>query len=253
MLIPAWQQFAAIYASILVSAPLLLRATFKFSARCNPVPVGSQEVPPMVQGLVGRCAQSFEALGFSLVGYFDLGSLAPNTRSYIAYFAYRSLGTFANVSVVSSPVKTAGYFEFSSSFANGLTLDTNTNGSASLTPPQPDILIFRFPEIFDATELFQIHRRLIQKHARGLQPRLPAEGQEASRIKAQVELFGQRQARSGYMYLGRDGSAYRLTWKGAFLMGWKSVWPISPIRTSLYQSKMKQRLRSLGQGGIASV
>ena len=92
-----------------------------------------------------------------------------------------------------------------------------------------------------------------QKHARGLQPQLPAEGQEASRIKAQVELFGQRQARSGYLYLGRDGSAYRRTWKGVFLMGWKSVWPISPIRTSLYQSKMKQRLRSLGQGGIASV
>jgi hypothetical protein len=179
------------------------------------------------------------------LGYFDVGSLATNTRSYLAYFVNRSSGVFANVSVVASPAKTAGYFEFSSSFSNGLTLDVNTNKTLPLTPPRPGFRIFRLPEVFDPMELFQIHRALVQKYAPQLQPQLPPVGQESGRIKSQIEQYGPEQAKAGYMYLSKDGQTYRLTWKGSLLMAWKSLWPTSMIRGWSYREQMKGELRAL--------
>jgi hypothetical protein len=139
------------------------------------------------------------------------------------------------------------------SFANGLTIDANTNKTLPVTPTNADNTIFRFPQIFDPTELFYVHRSLVQKHAAFVEPQLPPAGQEASRIKAQLERYGPRQVRSGYMYLPDNETAYRLTWKGAFLMACKSIWPMSMIRGWLYRAQMKDVLRSVRQESIASV
>ncbi len=245
-------EIAGLLVLLHVASPLLLRATFRFSGHCNPVPVDPGSVPPLVQGLVGRCAPKFESLGFSFLGYFDLGSLATNTRSYLAYFVNRSSGVFANVSVVASPAKTLGYFEFSSSFTNGLTLDVNTNKIVSLTPPRLGFRVFRFPEVFDPVHLFHIHRALVQKYAAQLQPQLPPVGQESTRIKLQIEQYGPEQAKAGYMYLSKDGQTYRLTWKGSLITAWKSLWPTSMVRTWIYREQMKTELRALRANPVAT-
>ena len=248
-----WIELAGILFFLHLISPLLLRATFRFSSRCNPVLVDPGAVPPLVRGLAGRCAAPLESLGFSFLGYFDIGSLATNTRSYIAYFVNRPLGVFANVSVVTSPAKTAGYFEFSSSFANGLTLDANTNSTLPLTPSRAGFRVWRFPEVFDPRELFHIHRALVQKYAAQLEPHLPPQGQESGRIKSQVEQYGAEQAKTGYMYLSNDGETYRLTWKGSILTAWKSLWPTSTIRTWTYRAQMKRELRSLRTNSVVAV
>src|SRR6266851_1750129 len=240
-----WIQLAGILVVLHLISPLVLRVTFRFPGRCNPVLVDPGSVPPLVQGLVGRCATKFASLGFSLVGYFDLGSLATNTRTYLAYFLNRSSGVFANVSVVTSPAKTAGYFEFSSSFTNGLTLDVNTSKIVSPMPPRPGFRVFRFPEVFDPMELFQIHGTFVQKYAAQLEPHLPPVGQESSRTKSQVERYGPEQARTGYMYLSKDGQTYRLTWKGATLLAWNALWPTSMVRGWMYRAQMKREPGSL--------
>jgi hypothetical protein len=87
-----WTEIAGIVVLLHLVSPLLLRVTFRFSGRCNPVLVDPGAVAPLVQGLVGRCAPKFASLGFSFLGYFDVGSLATNTRSYLAYFVNRSSG-----------------------------------------------------------------------------------------------------------------------------------------------------------------
>jgi hypothetical protein len=240
-----WIQLAGILVLLHIISPLVLRATYRFSGSCNPVPVDRNSVPPLVQGLVGRCAPQFESLGFTFLGYFDVGPLVKNAKGYLAYFVNRSSGIFANVSVVTSAAKTVGYFEFSTTFSNGLTLDANTNKTLSLTPPRPGFCIFRFPEVFDPIELFQIHRALIQKYAAQLQPSVPPAGQESSRIKSQIERYGPEQTKAGYMYPSKDDQTYRLTWKGATLLAWKALWPTSMVRGWMYRAQMKRELRSL--------
>jgi hypothetical protein len=81
-----WAEITGILVLLHLVSPLLLRVTFRFSGRCKPVLVDPAAVPPLVQGLVGRCAPKFASLGFSFLGYFDVGSMATNTRSYLAYF-----------------------------------------------------------------------------------------------------------------------------------------------------------------------
>ena len=48
------------------------------------------------------------------------------------------------------------------------------------------------------------------------------------------------------MYLEADGQNFRLTWKGAILGAWRSIWPISALRGWWMQNRSQVRLKSLG-------
>lgn len=46
--------------------------------------------------------------------------------------------------------------------------------------------------------------------------------------------------------LEADGRSFRLTWKGAILGAWQSIWPISTLRAWWMQKRSEMRLRSMG-------
>jgi hypothetical protein len=54
------------------------------------------------------------------------------------------------------------------------------------------------------------------------------------------------------MYLDPAGEYFRLTWKGAFLGAWRSIWPISLLRNLWKQGQSQTRLRSLGVAQVRS-
>ncbi len=72
--------------------------------------------------------------------------MASDTKSFVAYFVNRQTNDFSNVTVVVSPGKMAGYFEFSTRLTNGTLIETNTNSILPLTPNNPDYRVFRFPK-----------------------------------------------------------------------------------------------------------
>ncbi|HKN76776.1 MAG TPA: hypothetical protein VJW94_16475 [Candidatus Acidoferrum sp.] len=253
MPLPLWEKILLVWAIMHIIGPLALRFTFRYSARVEPAKVDPGALPVAVRAMINRWSSQIQSAGFSLVGIYDMGELASDTRSFLAYFVNRSAGDFADISVVTKDTKTQGYFEFSSSFTNGLTLDTNANKTISVTSTPSDILIFRFPQITSPSQLYQVHRALIQKHAGFLHPQLPPVGEESSRIVKQVGRFGPCQAEAGYMRLASDGTHYRLTWKGACLVAWKSLWPTSLIRRSLYRARMQKVLNSLQSSGIVAI
>lgn len=250
MPLPLWENIALFGAFMYGVAPIIVRATFQYSVKCQPQKVDPATLPAQVRAIIDRWSRQIQATGFTEVGTYDLGIMASNTHSFIAYFVNRSAGDFANVSVVLSAKGAQGYFEFSSSFTNGLTLDTNVNKIISATATPADILIFRFPKVASPVELYPIHRALIQKHAAFLRPQLPPEGEEATRIEKQIGRFAPVQVDAGYMSLAPGGTHYCLTWKGAFLMTWKLLWPTSLIRKALYRMEMDKVLRSLHSGGL---
>jgi hypothetical protein len=253
MPLPLWEKIILLWAILHIMGPLALRFTFRYSAKVEPAKVDPRALPVAVRAMIDRWSSQIQSAGFSPVGVYDMGELASDTRSFLAYFVNRSAGDFANVSVVTKDTKTQGYFEFSSSFTNGLTLDTNANKTISVTSTPPDILIFRFPQITSPSQLYQVHRALIQKHAGFLQPQLPPEGKESIRIVQQLGRFGPCQAEAGYMCMAPGDEQYRLTWKGACLVAWKSLWPTSLIRRSLYRVRMQKVINSLQSSGIVAI
>jgi hypothetical protein len=253
MPLPLWEKLLLLWAFMQIIAPIGLRFTFRYSAKVEPANIALGSLPPAVRAIISRWSSQIQSAGFSLVGIYALGELASDTQSFIAYFVNRSAGDFANISVVSKDTKTQGYFEFSSSFTNGLTLDTNTNKTVPVTAAPSDILIFRFPQITSPSQLYQVHRALIQKHAGFLRPQLPPEGKESIRIVQQLGRFGPCQAKAGYMWMAPGGEHYRLTWKGACLVAWKSLWPTSLVRRSLYRTSMQKVLQSLESNGSVAI
>jgi len=244
-----WLDAAALFGFIHLAAPLAVRATFRFSAKCQPKLVAPEDLPQTAAQFLVPGIPKIQRIGFDFLGCYDCGEMAAHTRSYIAYFCNRRTNDFANLSAVVSSQGAAGYLEFSTRFKDGSAIETNTNGVLPLTPGHPGSRIFRLPEIQDEELLFTLHRSFIEKYAGQLLSVGESQGQEISRVVRVMENYGPRHAAIGYMKLSPDAASYRLTWKGACLMAWRALWPTSPVRKLLYKTAIHEEIRSLEVGG----
>jgi hypothetical protein len=235
-----------VYGALLVLGPILLRAQFRFKAKLNPQLVPVESLPPDVQQFMAPRVQNIAALGFEPVGYVNVGNMTTNTGSFMALFSNSRTLEWADVSVVKSATKMAGYTEFITRCSNDSQVDTNTSSTAPVLFPFPSYRVFRFPQVKDAFTLYRAHRMLVQENTGGSKPELPPRGQELAELKRRLERYGPRQQERGYMYLDGTGEYFRLTWKGAILGGWRSVWPVSLLRRWWMQSRSEVRLRSMG-------
>jgi hypothetical protein len=244
---------AAFLGALHVAAAALVRYTMRFSAHCNPNEVSLEELPENVAALFQSRIPELASIGFASLGCYDCGSLTSETHSYTAYFCNRAANAFASVCVMVTPKSRKSYLEFSTCFTNGLILETNTNRALPLTPADATHRVFRFPKVQAAQALYRIHCQLMEKHAPGLWGQAEPQGQELQRYVRMTENYGPRHARIGYMQLGEDGQSYRVTWKGAFLMTWRGLWPTSILRRLMQRHAMQSELNSLEARGITAL
>jgi hypothetical protein len=241
-----------IYGVLFLLGPIVLRATFKFKAKVNPQLVLRETLPPDVQQAMARHTAAIESIGFERVGYVSLGTLAGGTQSYMALFSNSKTLEWADVSAVKSAKQMKAYVEFITRCSDDSQVDTNTNAMAPVLFPSPSYHVFRFPQITDAFTLYRAHRILVQQNLSRSKPELPPKGQELAELKRRLERYGVRQQERGYMYFDAANDCYRLTWKGAILGAWRSIWPISMVRNFLMQNQSQTRLRSLGVAQVRS-
>jgi hypothetical protein len=244
---------AALLLTVYVIGPLAVRWTYRFAARCRPSEVSLAELPEPVALLFAKRIPEIRELSFELTGCFDCGCLASEAHSYVAYFCNRRTNDFANVTAMVSPKGVAGYLEFSTRFTSGLVLETNTNRVLPLTPMNPKTRVFRFPDIQDARTLLHTHRQIIEKHACALRVASEPRGAEIGRFVRLVENYGPRHSQMGYMRLAEDGETYKLTWKGAFLMTWRGLFPVSFVRNWIHRHAMNSELHSLQTSEVAAL
>ena len=223
----------------------MVHSAYRFAAKCNPMDIPQSDLPEPVAGHITPRIAEMKRLGFALVGCYDCGELAVQTRSYVAYFCNRTDNDFANVTATVSPRGVTSYFEFSTRFSNGQAIETNTNGMLPLTPGNPVMRVFRFADIQEPNDLYEIHRQLLGKYAVGLYPQAEPKGQEMKRWVRTVENYGPRHEKIGYMFLAEDGASYRLTWKGAFLVAWRGLWPTPLLRRMRERHAMNTERREL--------
>lgn len=235
-----------IYGVLFVLGPIVLRATFRYKAKVNPQLISEQALPDDVRKFMSTRVPGITGMGFQLVGYVDLGSMAPNTQAYMALLSNSQTREWADVSVVKAPAKMRGYIEFITRCSDDSQVDTNTSSTAPVLFPSPTYHVFRFPQIKDAFTLYRVHRVLVQEKIGASRPELPPQGQELNELKRRLERYGPRQQERGYMYLEGDSQNFRLTWKGAILGAWRSIWPISTLRGWWMQNRSEVRLKSLG-------
>lgn len=232
---------------------LVVRSAYRFAAKCDPVEIPTGELPATVASHIVPRIVEMEHLGFAAVGCYDCGELSVQTRIYVAYFCNRAYNHFANVTAMVSPRGISSYFEFSTRFSSALTIETNTNSVLPLTPGNPAVRAFRFPDIREPKTLYEMHRHLLAKHAEGLFPQGEPAGQEMKRWVRTAENYGRRHEKIGYMVLAEDGTSYRLTWKGAFLVALRGLWPTSLLRRLHERQAMSAERRELENREVAAL
>jgi len=243
----------AILGLLHVTGTIALHRTFRFPAHCQPQAISQQELAPELADRLLSIRPQLEAVRFEFLGCYDFGELAPYTRRFVGYFCNRDTHDFANFTISRAPGATDSYFEFSTSFSTGLTLETNNNEVLPLTPDAHRTQVFRFSEVQQPRELYQVHRQLIEKHIPGAWAMPEEEGKEILRLIRTFDNYGPRHAQMGYMKLLRDGDHYGLTWRGAALMAWRGMWPTVMFRHFFARREMRDKLRSLEVRGVAAL
>ncbi|MGE0086459.1 MAG: hypothetical protein AB7S75_18785 [Desulfococcaceae bacterium] len=137
------------------------------------------------------------------------------------------------------------YTEFCTVFGDSSEINTNSNPQPDVLKQFPDKKVFSFPSIKDPHHLYILHRRLIARFALGKEAVLPSKDTEVMAVQMSVTRFLARQAKAGYFQTDESGEILMPTWKGAFLMTWKLVWPVSFIRNILQRRRMNIFLRQL--------
>ncbi len=248
-----WWNAAAVIGVLHVAGPVALHSTFRYARKITLSRLSTKELPKEVAKRMEPRIAEMESLRFALVGCYDCGELTLQTRTYVAYFCNRTTNDFANVTAVVTPRGVGSYFEFSTRFSSGMVLETNTNKTLPLTPGNPGVRVFRFADVAVPETLYAMHRQLLEKYAAGMWPAEEPKGQEIQRLVRVLENYGPRHEKIGYMALAEDGESYRLTWKGAFLMAWRGLWPASLLRRMTERHAMKVERHELEVSGVAAL
>jgi len=236
----------AFFALLLVLVPVALRLTFQHRAKVFPRSVSFEDLPAQVRDFMRPRVEAIALWGFDLVAYLNLGPLSPGTEALMALLSNPHTSEWANVSYVVSPRKSRGYMEFTTHCSEEVQVDTNTNAAAPVLFSMPNYHVFRFPQVDDVFTLYRVHRMLVQENTNGNRPVLPPRGQEVAELQRRIERFGPWQKARGYMYLDPAGKFYRLTWKGAMVGGWRSIWPMAVARNLWMKRRSAAILRRIG-------
>ena len=152
---------------------------------------------------------------------------------------------WADVTFITSGAKQYGYTEFVTRCSDQLQIDTNTSPAAPILFAVPEHNVFRFPQVREVFTLYRIHRMLVTEITHGALPVIPQAGGEIAELKRRLERYGAWQQEHGYMKLHWRKEDYRLTWKGAILGAWRSIWPIPTLRRWRERAKSRAILKRL--------
>jgi hypothetical protein len=139
---------------------------------------------------------------------------------------------------------------FRTYFADGTQIVTASSTTPGTHPRNPAIDGIAVNWIEDPGVLYGIHRARVVASGRAGEPRvIPEAGAE---IEFQAEDW-RRELRfiERAAYYRRDpiGQSFNLTWKGAYLMTWRVMWPGKWIRAARQRIRARRVLRKLRAAG----
>ena len=253
-------------------SPLIVRFSQRMTARSGFELMDWNRVPAEAQKYLQENGQALMALGFHPAAYLYGSGLTANVLPLLVVSINRQTGDKAMTSVFYAgaggvmKLKTR-YVEFTTWYADGSSVDTNTNGSLGAFIPDPKHPTYRFPDVTDVAQLLALHQRLTQDmeyRLRGDWPpavtpqgfthrvavpgtikMLPKPGEEVEDL-VEVMIDGyERQCRAGRLHYDAGAGAYRPTLRGAYLMTWGLLWPVTVLRRAGRRRRAARLLRTL--------
>jgi hypothetical protein len=219
---------------------------------------------------------NFEKLGLSIAEFlmtqtkalFELGFdeptmvQIPNAASYVNSFRIllvnRQTGDTAMVTaIVAQAPMIAGQplfrlqalsVEFSTCFDSGEVFDTHNIPVILAFPPAPMTVRTQVPMVKDSHELFRLHTFVMTKHNPQGKKVLyePGQGLDYLSRVAFLKPYDE-QVKRGWLYYDQKNDLYRLTFKGAYLIGWRLMQPVKALLRIALNRKAKNTLEEFHQ------
>ncbi|MCA9135441.1 MAG: hypothetical protein KDB00_01745 [Planctomycetales bacterium] len=244
-----------------LAVPLLIYATFASSA----IPVvqsieNDMPLPDEVRSFFARCFDEFTAIGFQHAGTFLLPNHIENVRSILVLFVEPQTKTLAMSPLMYGMINgrwnlQSRYTEFCTDFEDGFCIDTGNQNVVGAFPSRPDKLVTIQPKIQDIARLFQAHLAVVKFRSSNRRAvlRLETDYQWDSENYLSQGITREMEAAKNDGYLKHEGGDrpefsnaiaghgqfsierigapknYRTTFRGAYMMTWKQLWPIKQV------------------------
>jgi hypothetical protein len=229
--------------------PIFVKGTHRHSndPRFEPIDPDCEQVPLRVAESIAETVPKLEALGFRSLGHFRNERSVPNVGAYVSLFENPGARRTAHPFTVFGVRHVSTVLSFKTEFTDGTTLITANSRMPKVFPSG----LYRegsmsFPWITDPGQLYQVHEASVVHYASDGIPITADILDPVEYLRASSRRELARFAGAGYYRLDEASQVYRLTWMGAYLMSWKLLWPIKPIRQMLRRRKAASMLRELG-------
>lgn len=250
---------AAVIALPFVGLPLFILAKQRFEAKPKIVPfdVDDYDWPRDIDRLFKKTIPALEEEGFEVIDGMFLPSIVPNVKTALVLMANRAERDAAIVTAIfGMPVQPGSpkslHVEFGTEFDDDHDVDTNNSKELSSFPTPPNTTKHFLPQVKSPHTLYRIHRALCDRHADRPRKRWSLDekfdGDGARLLQYAVKKEFDLAVTDGY--LSCDGTYYKPTVKGAFLMVWKELPPWKPIRKMQRDKQANALLAELEREGV---
>ena len=208
-------------------------------------------VPESMAVAIGESESALLASGFIRVGDYFQSGFMQNMTARVGLFARASsrqqaivVGMYMN----NEPAKIiAHYVEILAKYSDGRTLLVNNSPMLGSYAPVAGKTVEQFPDVRDPRRLVRLHERLMEEmgalgDTKEFEPGIDGAAYLAEGLVRELD----QQLPTGYLRVDAAANAYRPTIKGALLMTWAQVPPISTIRMKRVRRRAAQLIERLG-------
>ena len=236
--------------------PVLVHATQRQSLQptFEPYDPALHRAPESIATGILEASESLRSVGFQHVGDVFQKGHTPGMVTRVVLLEKLSTGQQAicvGMYLDAEQTKTvANHVEIGCPFSGERSLLVNNSPVIGVYARVAGKTVEQFPAVRDAARLALIHEKLIDRtrgdatiERRDTTKPVPQylSGMMVKEMEQQIPL--------GYLRLDRAANAYRPTWKGAVLMCWKLLPPVSTIRQALVRRRAAALLAELGMAG----
>jgi hypothetical protein len=238
-----------------VVMPILIRRTCRLSREVafQSFDPDDPETPAVVQESIAETGRALAGEGFTPRAHLLTENESPHGLAFLTLFENCPARVLARLLTLytgrGKALKRQTLLALSTEFADGTEIATNNSRALSNSPACPWRTVVNVPDVQDARELYRIHTDVVAH----LSPRSevcdPVQGDPAGHQQAYTNRERARFVECGYLYADPDADCYRATWKGAVLMAWKMLWPVSAVRRTRLRRRTEALLRACRGGG----
>jgi hypothetical protein len=184
-------------------------------------------------------------LGFKFVACLERPPDHPLVTTLVAIFVHPENGESAQLAKVQSSLNSNHLVVFNTRFDDGLVLETSNWHRRPIFRRKANFPTFRFPQVRNLKDLYQIHRAISRKYIGQRKPVAASAELAVPTFIETAEHIHSLNASQGDFKLNKSGDRYAYTWKGAFRHNFLSTWPVISIRYILAASDANKVCESL--------